>query len=140
MVYWKGSCPLLVGGLLLLKEVLLLQRQEEGSQKEGAPMSLNRDLNRNLNRARGALWCVSQREQPTAARDAEWEGGGGVGGCAVLQTTVLRLQRRVSRGCKGSKRGMGQKQGIEVLCRARQTLRWLLSGALILLKGSTAPA
>jgi len=94
VVYWKGSCPLLVGGLLLLKEVLLLQRQEEGSQKEGAPMSLNRDLNRNLNRARGTLWCV----------------------------------------------GRGQKQGIEVLCNMRWSLHWLLSGALILLKGSTAPA
>lgn len=55
MVYWKGSCPLLVGGLLLLNEVLLLQRQEEWSQKEGA-----RSVS--LNRGKGALWCVPKKE------------------------------------------------------------------------------
>jgi len=62
--------------------------------------------------------------QPTAAWDAEEAGGG----CTVLQITIL-LQRSVSRGCKGSKRGLGQKQGTEVLCHTRQTLHWLLSWA-----------
>jgi len=70
--------------------------------------------------------------QLTAAWDAEREGG------VQYCRHQLLLQRRVSRGCKGSKRGMGQ-QGIEDLCHMRQTLHWLLSGALILLKGNTAP-
>jgi len=91
VVYWKGSCPLLVGGLLLLKEVLLLQRQEEGSQKEGAPMSLNRDLNRNLNRARGTLWCVPKGVQPTAAGMQRGRRGGW--GHAVLRTTIASAER-----------------------------------------------
>ncbi len=76
--------------------------------------------------------------QPTAAWDAEREGGG-MGGVQYCRRQYC-FCREAFRGCKGSKRGMGQKQGIEVLCHMRQTLHWLLSGALVLLKGSTVPA
>ncbi len=81
MVYWNGSCPLLVGGLLLLKEVLLLQRQEEWSQKEGAqPMSLNR--------GRGALWCGPQRGAAHCCLGCR-EGRGR----AVLQTSIASAEK-----------------------------------------------
>ena len=103
MVYWKGSCPLLVGGLLLLNEVLLLQRQEEEwSQKEGAQSM-------SLNRGRGALWCVPKRGAAHCCLGCR-EGGGGDGGRAVLQTTILLLQRSVS-GLQRKQKGYGAKTG-----------------------------
>jgi len=110
VVYWKGSCPLLVGGLLLLKEVLLLQRQEEGSQKEGVPMSLNRDLNRNLNRARGTLWCVPKGVQPTAAWDAEREERG-MGACSTADNNSFCREEflgaaKEAKGVWGKNRGL----------------------------------
>ena len=56
-----------------------------------------------------------------------------------MQTTIASAEKRFG-AAKETKGVWGQKQGIKALCHMRQTLHWLLSGALILLKGSIAAA